>query len=235
MSSERKARGLWFFFTLSVGLFLTAGIAWFYTLFWEGIVTFLTNPTVPLSDKLSFAEYVLPGTVSIIIVFAFVLWVLYRVNPKRFPFREILDGLLGLGKDGSLAPPTKIDSKTISHAGQKFGKENRDIELKKVELASEEYRSSYYMAITQYFAVLLVIIGGFITLSVSVSIIGVLIADLGFLLLLPTGIYVVKITRKTIEKYKGQRPRLDELMEDIENGRSVGTVSEALRRLQERE
>lgn len=214
--SDAPHRGFRFFFWVSATLFFLAGANWLFNLYIgiSGSISYLLGLAV-----LIFAIFLVAGLLN----------AAYTFIPN---IRVILDGVLGLSMDNRTEPAHTSETKTTSRVGQKFDKENKGIELKKAELAFEEYRSSYYMALGQYFAVLLVIIAGFITLSVSVSTVGILIADVGFLLLLFTGIYVATIVRKTIEEYQRQRPKLDELIEDIENGLSVGTVTDALRRLQ---
>src|SRR5438093_2719117 len=100
MAMQVKTRGkrsIWFFFTLSLGLWITAGIAWFYTLFWEAAVTFLTNPSVPISNRVVFGAIVLPVAPMLVVVFTFLLWSAYHFTPNKLPLREVLDGLFGLG------------------------------------------------------------------------------------------------------------------------------------------
>ena len=214
-------------------LFLTAGIAWFYTLFWEGVVTFLVNPSVSSTERLAFVEgIVFPGGLSFTIVFAFVLWSLYSLSPRRFPVREILDGLFGLSKGGISEPSTATVAKP-SRGGQKFDEKDRDIELKILDLASEEHRTWYYAVLEKNFAVLGIILGGEITFSVSVPLVGIFVAAFGAISFFFIGVYVVILVWKAIVEYKSQRQRVDELIVDIQNGMSLGSVGQALRRLQE--
>jgi hypothetical protein len=220
MTSDKKIRGFWFFLTLSVGLFVTAGIAWFYTLFWEGIVTFLVNPSVSLSEKLSFIEGVLPGTASLVILFTFLLWGLYSLNPDRFPVRDILDGLLGLSKDHYKEPAAKAKTETASDI-PKFDKET---ELLKITLVSEEIRSAYWNFNAIYFSFMIPVaivelgFGSQIGIAVYVGLLSVL--------LVLAGLAIVS-TRRYLRRFS----RLQPLIHNVENGKANGDLNEILKGL----
>lgn len=104
---------------LSIGLWITAGIAWFYTLFWEAVVTFLSNPSVPINDRVLFGAIVIPVAPMLIVLFAILLWGAYQFAPRRLPVREVFDGLFGLQNrptiDGSSSSPAGSETSNNSN------------------------------------------------------------------------------------------------------------------------
>ncbi len=111
---------------------------------------------------------------------------------------------------------------------------DKDIELKKIDLVAEELRSRFYTAIGAYFSLLIGIIAAVISFNLTWSLTMVTLTVLSGIYLAVLGIVgaiVAVVASWTIMTYREQLPRLDNLIEEVERGHTMGSVREALRRI----
>jgi len=111
---------------------------------------------------------------------------------------------------------------------------DKEIELKKVDLVSEELRIRYYTALGVFFSMLIAIVASLISFSLTASSTTVTLTTISFIalaVLVFVGAVVSVVTLRTIREYRDVIPQLDSLILEIERGRSIGTIQEALRRI----
>ncbi len=111
---------------------------------------------------------------------------------------------------------------------------DKDIELKKIDLVSEELRTGFFTAIGAYFSVLIGIITAVISFDLTTSLAMVAVTALSFIYLAVLGIVgaVVAVDLfRSIATRREQLRRVDALIEEVERGHAIGSVREALQRI----
>ncbi len=104
----------------------------------------------------------------------------------------------------------------------------KDIELKKLDLVAGEIRAGYYTMVGVYLSILIVLaalitpVVAFASSSNSISWLGLLGLAMIFVGILLYG---------ETSKHKEHVARLDALIKEVENFRSIGTVQGAIRRV----
>ncbi|OLB69062.1 hypothetical protein AUI06_09620 [archaeon 13_2_20CM_2_52_21] len=117
-----------------------------------------------LSYQMSSQAFAFVLILAILLVAAF-LNLAYNVVPN---IRAILNGVLGLDKEHCVEGP-KASPTNIQESDKNQAKFDKDVELLKASIISEELRGRYYTAIGALFSLLTAILAAIIALSVTVS------------------------------------------------------------------
>src|SRR5713101_2158286 len=104
---------------------------------------------------------------------------------------------------------------------------DKEIELKKLDFVSEELRTRFFTAVGVYFALGVAIIAGLLSFGLTETaskdpITVVTLTGLGLVVF--TIAAVTALIRQSVEEGKEELSRFDVLIEDVENGHSIGTV-----------
>ena len=104
-----------------------------------------------------------------------------------------------------------------------MGDFDKDIELKKLDLVAGDLRAGYYFRLALYLTILIVLLFPLVPFSLALP---------GFWILVVAVVVIVyRFINAAMTDRKDQLVRLDTLIKEIQEGRSVGTVQEALLRV----
>ena len=212
MASDKKVRGFSFFFWVSASLFILAAANW----------TF--NKLIDLSTLVSLGWSIVVLFLAILFVAAF-LNLTYNAVPN---VRNILNGVLGLDKEHCTKGPNVVPT-NIQESDKGQAKFDKDVELLKVSIISEELRGRYYTVMGALFSLLTAILAAIIALSVTVSDGLTKLGWLGILGII--GFAVATTAFRTITRYREQVPQVDSLIETIEKGQKIDTVEHEIDRI----
>ena len=217
-TKPNRKRGFGFFILLAVSLWFTGFFAWSQTLLWQNAISDILKASV-IADKVTVSIEAIVETLIISGLFAFYLWLAYTLSEG---FREVFEGLFGLNKER--CPEKTPENKTATRESEKFDKENKDMEILKINLVAEEIRTGYFnlLAIIFSFMISIAIVelgfGTQIGLAVYVGLLMVL-----FIL----GGYALAFTRRYLKRFS----RLQPLIHNVENGKTNGDLNEMLKAL----
>ncbi len=216
-------RGLGFFLTLAIGLWFTGFFAWGQTALWQNAYSDILKAPV-LANQVMYGFVAIGETLIISGLFGFYLWLGYSLFAG---YREVFDGLFGL-KGSYPEPAPKVEDKTLATTPQ-FDK---DIELLKIGLVSEELRNRYFTAIGAYFSILIAMVVVTFEIGIQVGSGGgfPFLVELGLLIVFPI---VARITYRTIMEYRQRFSRLQPLIKNVENSKTNGDLDEILKKLRE--
>jgi hypothetical protein len=109
---------------------------------------------------------------------------------------------------------------------------NQDIELKKIDLVSEEIRNRYFTALGVYFALLLAMIAAAFEIGIQQASTGTVpvFTVIGLLVVFPL---TVVLAVRTIKRYKGIFLKFQPLIKNVEDGKANGDLKDILKALRD--
>ena len=139
-----------------------------------------------------------------------------------FEAKEIIRKRMGSPSESNSEKMTPLEIKPSEDP--KFDK---DVELAKINLLSEEVRNRFFTAIGAYFAVLIAMLAAAFEVSIRFGVGESVpwIFVIGLLIVFPI---VTWIARKSIKRYKLLFLRFQPLIKNIEDGKTNGTLDEML-------
>jgi hypothetical protein len=230
--SAEPHRGLRFFFWVSVALFVVASANWIFNDF-IGISIALAN-FLGTGSATYWVWSAVILMLAIILVAQF-LNLTYTFVPN---VRLILNGVLGLDKAEPCPVPQTTKDAEVEATSDGNREPIKEIELKKIDLISEELRTRYYTALGLYFSVLIIIITSLFSIGLALTnptVTLFLFALVGFPLLLIVGLLDAVLILRTAKCYSHQLDELDKRIGNLERGERMGTVREELRQILGRE
>ncbi len=107
---------------------------------------------------------------------------------------------------------------------------DKDIELKKIDLVSEEIRNRYFTALGAYFAILVAMIAAAFEIAIQEGSTGTipLYTTIGLLVVFPLTVWIAV---GTIRRYKEIFSQFQPLIKNIEDGKSNGDLNDILKKL----
>src|SRR5437867_4131018 len=159
MSSNKKVRGFRFFFWVSASLFILAAANWTFNSF-IGISNLVSNS---FGFGVSNAVSYLLGVGILILAIFFVAAFLNAVYNGVPNVREILNGVLGLNttqgvQENAIQRDSPGNRTSLQESDESQPKFDKEVELKKLDLVSEEIRNRYFTALGIYFALMIAMI-----------------------------------------------------------------------------
>ena len=109
---------------------------------------------------------------------------------------------------------------------------DKEIELKKIDLVSEEIRNRFNTALGAYFLIMIAIIAAAFQIGIQVGSGGPLpvITEIGLVIIFPV---VAWFAYGTINRFKAIFSRFQLLITNIQNGKTNGDLDEMLRKLRD--
>lgn len=107
---------------------------------------------------------------------------------------------------------------------------DKDIELKKIDLVSEEVRNRYFTAFALYFALLLAMIAAAFEIGIQQASTGTIpvYTTIGLVVVFP---FTAWSTRRSINRYKRIFLKFQPLLKNIEDGKDNGSLEDMLKAL----
>src|SRR5437660_1050742 len=107
---------------------------------------------------------------------------------------------------------------------------DKDIELKKIDLVSEEIRNRYFTALGVYFALLLAMIAAAFEIGIQEASTGTIpvYTTIGLLVVFPV---TLLLARGSISRYKRIFLQFQPLIDNVEQGKTNGGLEDILKKL----
>lgn len=108
---------------------------------------------------------------------------------------------------------------------------DKEIELKKIDLVSEEIRNRYFMALGAYFAILIAMIAAAFEIAIQSASSGTIpvYTTIGLVVVFP---FVTWTARRSIKRYKHIFLKFQPLLNNIGDEKSNGSLENILKELQ---
>ncbi len=107
---------------------------------------------------------------------------------------------------------------------------DKDIELKKIDLVSEEIRNRYFTALGVYFALLIAMIAAAFEIGIQEASTGTIpvYTTIGLLVVFPV---TLLLTARTVKRYKEIFLRFQPLIKNVEDGKANGGLEDILKKM----
>jgi len=108
---------------------------------------------------------------------------------------------------------------------------DKEIELKKIDLVSEEIRNRYFMALGVYFALLIAMIAAAFEIAIQSATSGTIpvYTVIGLLVVFPV---TVRFAARSVKHYKGIFLKFESLLKNIGDEKSNGSLEDILKALE---
>jgi len=109
---------------------------------------------------------------------------------------------------------------------------DKDVELKKIDLVSEEVRNRYFTALGVYFALLIAMIAAAFEIGIQEASTGTIpvYTTIGLVVVFPLTAW---LTVRTVKRYKGIFLKFQPLLKNVEDGKTNGDLDGILKKLRE--
>lgn len=155
---------------------------------------------------------------------------LYVINWNRVSRRLLRHYLEARDEIERRTQPTpQLESDKMTSSEIKASKEpkfDKDIELLKISLVSEEIRTRFYTALGAYFSLMIAIAVAELGFGIQIG----AVVYIGLIIIL---LFVARLTFREIKQYKQRFSRFEPLIKNIENGKTNGDLNEILKALRE--
>jgi len=109
---------------------------------------------------------------------------------------------------------------------------DKDIELKKIDLVSEEIRNRYFAALGVYFALLIAMIAAAFEIAIQSASTGTfpVYTTIGLLVVFPV---TIRLAGRSVKRYKEIFLRFQPLIKNVEDGKSNGELKDILSKIRD--
>src|SRR5213080_3575671 len=221
MSSNKKVRGFRFFFWVSASLFVLAAANWVFNFF------------IAISGSISYLLEIGVLILGILFVAAF-LNAVYNGVPN---VREILNGVLGLNttqgvQENTIQRDSPGNRTSLQESDESQPKFDKEVELKKLDLVSEEIRNRYFTALGIYFALMIAMIAAAFDIGIRAGS-GETVPVFTVIGLLIVFLITARLTFGTSKRYRKIFAQFQPLIKNIEDGKTNGDLNDILKKLRE--